>query len=148
MKAKTVVYSAGRFFLFLLCLGLSCLNGWHIVKLWPPLDGHFETIHLALIPLLIAEYILISLAALCLVAFIKGGFSKLKKIKEGGPNLLFGLLVGLVFGLVFGFPLGLLVGLGVGPGGGFFFGFLAGLGVGLSGGFIAGFIAGLAREFA
>lgn len=118
-KLAVNIFSAGRFFLFLLCLSMSCLTGWVIFKLWP---RHFETYHLTFIPFLIVEYILISSVALCLAAFIKGGFSKLKRFGDTGLLFclvilslwfLFWLILGLVVPekLVFQLDLGILNGL-------------------------------------
>ena len=131
-KEKTSAYSPGK--LFLLCLGLLCLNCLGIFKLWQHLGTRFETIHLALILLFIIEYIIFSSGALCLAAFFKGGFFKLKKFGEDG----------LIFGLVFGLIGGLSTGLGVGLISWLLSRLIYGLIAGLIGGLIVGLISWLA----
>ena len=90
----------GRFFVLLGSIGLTILNFFLISYTWKLLNlGNLneENLigfnHLLILYPLIGEYILIGLSAICFVAFIKGGFNKLKSIKDDG--LIIGLIIGL-----------------------------------------------------
>lgn len=103
----------GRLCLFLLCFALACLNFLYIIMLWKHFGiapgkvgmARMELLYLVIVPLVIVEYILISSVVVCLGAIAKGGFSKLKGIREGikEGGITIWLLIGLVFGLVLGF---------------------------------------------
>jgi len=80
---------------------------------------------------IIAEYILISLAIISLVAVFKGGFNNLKPYDKKG--LIEGLILGLIIGGLIG---GLIIGL-----------IIEGLILGLIIGLIIGLIMGLIKEF-
>ena len=90
---------------------------------------------------IIAEYLLISLAIISLIAIFKKGYKNLKSYDEKG--LIFGLIVclisGLILGLIFGLILGLIFGLIVC--------LISGLIISLIGGLILGLIFGLSEEF-
>ena len=66
---------------------------------------------------IIAEYLLISLAIISLVAIFKKGYKNLKSFDEGGLisglilGLIFGLIVCLISSLIFGLIVGLIFGL-------------------------------------
>jgi len=111
----------GVLFAFLGSVGLAILNFILIIsignvnKVWtlfssanPKQEYHSFSQLIILYPL-VGEYILISLSLICLVALIKGGFNKLKSIKEDG--LISGLICGLIGGLILGLILGLIFGL-------------------------------------
>ena len=123
--------------LFLLCFSVSCLNGFGILKLWQHFGNPTEAIHLSLIPLFIMESLLLSLTAVCLTAFFKGGFSKLKRYDDEE---------GLIFGLVLGFVVGLIVGSIIGLAIEFMSGLIVGFISGLVGGLVGGLIVGLTGE--
>ena len=110
----------GRLFALLGSIGLAILNFmllisigkihkvWELLSAETPNDVYHSSTQLIILYPLIGEYILIGLSIICLVALIKGGFNKLKSIKDRG--LISGLIIGLIFGLIVGLMGELIVG--------------------------------------
>jgi len=98
---------------------------------------------------IIAEYLLISLAIISLVAVFKKGYKNLKSYNKEGliGGLIVGLIGGLIAGLIFGLIVGLIGGLIAGLIVGLIAGLIFGLIFGLIAGLIAGLIGGLSEEF-
>ena len=97
---------------------------------------NYEVYQLLIIPLLILDYLIVSLF-ICSVVSI---FKKLNSFNETG------LIVGLIFGLIGGLIVGLIIGLIVGLIIGLISGLVGGLICGLIGGLVAGLIYGLIIE--
>jgi len=85
----------------------------NIGTLFADKSAYLGLYQLGIIPMLLFQYCMVALMAVCLAAMIKGGFDKIKSPNNAGLlfGLLFGLLVGLVVGLLFGLLFGLVVGL-------------------------------------
>ena len=137
-----------RFTLIPVSITISILFVYYIMASWSyyisstPKSMQFKTIyHLPFIFVFIIEYLLISSIAVSFAAWKKGGYSKLKEIKNGGilRALLGGLLLALLGGLLGGLLLALLEG--------FLVGFLVGLLRGFLGILLAGLLLELLGEF-
>jgi hypothetical protein len=135
--AKSKIKGIGRFFLMILTALLSYFNFLLLIKIgndykvWellrnPDVVNTFADWSMLIIAYpLIANFLLISLTAICFVAFKKKGFNKIKSYSEKG--MIFWLIEGMIFGMIFGMIGGMIFGMIGGVIGEMIFGMIFGM---------------------
>ena len=84
-----------------------------IINASSPSEVTIKAYQFGILPMIILQYIFISLAIISFVALTKGGYDRLKPYNEEGliGSLIFGLIVGLICGLIGSLIFGLIFGL-------------------------------------